>query len=220
MSDTAELPLADVTEMASVHRVFRNALSDAPKLVGPAANDAERAELVGSYYDNVLRLLHVHHDSEDECLTPRLVARGTPEEVAEVTRIAAQHADVLTDIATAEGRIAEFRATPSLDTAATCAGSLATLNASLVAHLDEEETNAMPIAAKYINVAEWGELPGHGLANFTGDKIWLIIGLIREQMTDAQRADMLAHMPPPVADFWTGTGEQLFKDYMSVLRSS
>ena len=32
-------------------------------------------------------------------------------------------------------------------------------------------------------------------------------------MTDAQRAAMLAHMPPPALDMWTGFGEQAFKDY-------
>jgi hypothetical protein len=219
MADAPTLPLADVTEMASVHRVFRNALDEAPQLVGPAAGDAERAELVGTYYDNVLRLLHVHHDSEDECLTPRLLARATAQEQVEASRVAQQHAGVLGDLAAAEVRIAEFRACSTVDNAASLAGSLAVLNASLVAHLDEEEELVMPIAAKYINVAEWGELPSHGFGNFTGDKVWLILGLIREQMTDSQRANMDEHMPPPVAEFWAQTGEQLFTDYVGALRS-
>jgi hypothetical protein len=85
--------------------------------------------------------------------------------------------------------------------------------------LDEEEQIAMPIAAKYINVAEWGELPGHGMANFTGDKLWLIIGLIREQMTPSQLADMDTHMPPPVADFWANSGQHLFTDFVGELRT-
>lgn len=218
MADTPTLPMADTSEMASVHRVFRLALQHAPQLVGPAAGDGERAELVGSYYDNVLQLLHVHHDGEDELLTPRLLARGTAEEAAEVSRIAAQHAAVLTDIAAAEERIGAFRAAPTVDTAATLASSLAGLNASLVAHLDEEEAVAMPIAAKYINVVEWGELPAHGIRNFPGDKLWLILGLIREQMTDSQRANMDEHMPPPLAEFWAQSGEALFIDYVGALR--
>ena len=218
MAETPTLPLADTSEMASVHRVFRNALDDAPRLVGPAADDPERTEMVASYYDNVLRLLHIHHEGEDELLTPRLIARGTPEECDEIRRIAQQHVGVLGDIETAEARIAAFRATPTLDHAASLAGSLAELNASLVSHLDQEETIAMPIAAKYINVAEWGELPGHGIRNFSGDKLWLILGLIREQMTDSQRADMDAHMPPPLAEFWAQSGEQLFIEYVGALR--
>ena len=33
----------------------------------------------------------------------------------------------------------------------------------------------MPIAAKYVNVAEWGQLPAHGLQHFSGDKLWLFV---------------------------------------------
>jgi hypothetical protein len=218
MAETAELPLADTTEMASVHRVFRNALTQVPQLVGPAAGDAERAELVGSYYDNVLRLLHVHHEGEDMFLTPLLLERGSADETTQISRIAAQHAAVMGDIEAAEARIAQFRSSPTVDDAASLAGSLATLNASLVAHLDEEENISMPIAAKYINVAEWGQLPAHGLQHFTGDKIWLILGLLRTEMTDSQRAGMDANLPPPVSQFWTETGEQLYTDYMKALR--
>jgi Hemerythrin HHE cation binding domain len=218
MADTPTLPLADTSDMASLHRVFRNALNNAPRLVGPAAGDGERAEMVGSYYDNVLRLLEVHHDGEDQLLTPRLVARATPDECADVTRIAQQHVAVLADIAEAEAQIGSFRATPTSDNAATLGDALTTPNASLVPHLDEEEKRVVPIASKYINVAEWGELPGHGIGNFTGDKLWLILGLIREQMTDAQRANMDEHMPPPLAEFWAQSGQQMFTDYVGALR--
>ena len=217
MAETAELPLADTTEMASVHRVFRNALNQVPQLVGPAAGDADRADLVGSYYANVLRLLHVHHESEDELLTPLLLERGSADETAEISRIAGQHAAVRGDIEVAETRIGEFRAEPTVDNAATLASSLATLNASLVAHLDEEENVSMPIAAKYVNVAEWGQLPAHGLQHFDGDKLWLILGLLRKEMTESQRANMDAHMPPPVAQFWTETGEGLYTQYLNSL---
>jgi hypothetical protein len=218
MAEPANLPLADTTEMAGVHRVFRNALADAPQLIGSVVDDADRAEVVASYFDNVLALLAGHHDGEDELLTPRVIARATPEEAAEAERISSQHADVLGDIEAAQARIAAFRADPTTDAGAHLASALATLNADLVPHLDEEEEIAMPIAAKYINVAEWGELPSHGMSTFTGDKLWLIIGLIREQMTPRQIADMDAHMPPPVADFWANTGQQLFTDYVGVLR--
>jgi hypothetical protein len=219
MADMPQLPLADTTEMAGVHRVFRNALSEAPQLIGSAESGGDRAELVGSYYDNVLALLHGHHDGEDELLTPRLLARATPEEAAEAARIGSQHAEVLGDLAAAQERAAAFRASPHAGAGATLDGALARLNASLIPHLDEEEEIAMPIAAKYINVAEWGELPGHGMANFTGDKLWLIIGLIREQMTPSQIADMDTHMPPPVADFWANSGQHLFTDFVGELRS-
>ncbi len=57
-------------------------------------------------------------------------------------------------------------------------------------HLDEEEQKVLPLAAANLSMEEWGALPAHGMANFHGDKIWLILGLIRERMTDEQRAEM------------------------------
>ena len=50
------------------------------------------------------------------------------------------------------------------------------------------------------------------MAAFDGDKIWLILGLIRERMNDEQRTAMLEHMPPPAVEMWTSFGEQAFKD--------
>lgn len=219
MSEVANLPLADTTDMIGLHQVFRSALSDAPQLIGSAVGDAERSEAVATYYDNVLKLLHGHHDGEDELMSPRLVQRATADEIAEVERIAAQHADVLEDIAAAEHNIAAWRQDPTTDAGAQLAASLASLNANLAPHLDEEERVVLPIAARYINVAEWGELPGHGMKTFTGDKLWLIIGLIREQMSPAQVAAMDAHMPPPVAQFWATSGQAMYTDFVADLRT-
>ncbi len=218
MPEAATLPLADTSDMAGIHNVFKSALGDAPALVGSAVGRGERPEMVATYYDNVLRLLHAHHEGEDELLTPRLVERATADEAAAASRIAEQHQSVLADLAAAEERLAAFRAQPDAASAATFAAALSVLSASLTAHLDEEERVVVPMAARYINVAEWGELPQHGFASFTGDKVWLIIGLIQEQMTPEQIDDMLAHMPPPVVDLWVTTWQQTFREFVTELR--
>ena len=88
--------------------------------------------------------------------------------------------------------------------------SLEALRVQLVADLDREEAEGLPLFAEHLSPEEWGQLPGHGMANFHGDKIWLILGLIRERMNDAQRAAMLEHMPPPAVEMWNGFGEQAF----------
>jgi hypothetical protein len=213
-----DLPLADTSDMVGLHRVFREALACAPTWVGAAdPDDAARAELVGSYYSNVLDLLHSHHEGEDEHLTPRLLERA-PDHADTISRIAGQHEPVLSAIEAAEGAIAAWRANPSTDTRDATATALARLKTALTPHLDEEEREILPIAARYINVAEWGLLPEHGLKTFKGDKLWLILGLIQEQMTADQRANMEAHLPPPLLEFWTGEGRTLFTAYVADLR--
>jgi hypothetical protein len=218
MSAPNMIPLADTSDMASLHQVFRDALSRAPNYVGNAnAGDGSRAELVGSYYDNVLRLLHVHHEGEDELLTPRLIERN-PDQAELIERIAHQHEGVLEAIAAAESNVEQWRADPSEANRSVAVDALAGLDSVLIPHLDEEELKIVPIAATCINAAEWGELPEHGLKAFTGDKIWLVLGLIREQMSPQKLAEMDAHMPPPVLDFWANQGKGMFEVYAGDLR--
>lgn len=212
------LPLADTSDMIGLHRVFRDALDNAPQYVGSVQDgDGERAELVGSYYAHVLELLHHHHEGEDALLTPRLLERA-PEHAELISRIAGQHDSVLGALDDADSAVADWRANPSAEARDAVVGSLAALNAALVPHLDEEEREILPIAAQHINVAEWGELPAEGMKAFRGDKMWLLLALVQEQMTPAQIANMEAHMPPPVADMWNGPGRGLAADYIAQVR--
>ena len=219
MSETNQLPLADTSDMIRLHRVFREALSSAPRLVGSAPDgDVHRAEHVASYYDNVLRMLHAHHEGEDELLTPKLVDRQ-PDNADLILRIASQHQDVLAALTAAETAVEMWRSEPSAARRDDAVKALAVLDATLVPHLDEEEREVLPIAARCINVAEWGELATYGMGTFSGDKPWLVLGLIQEQMTLDQIADMEAHMPPPMAEFWATAGRPMFVQYVDELRN-
>jgi hypothetical protein len=205
--------------MIGLHHVFRDALAAAPELVGaaPAGNEA-RSEHVGTYYDNVLRLLHAHHEGEDELLTPLLVQR-CPDEADVVQRISHQHVEVLGVMGVAESRLAAWRADPSADNRQSTTTALAALEVALTQHLDEEEREILPLAARCVNVAEWGQMPEHGMKIFTGDKVWLILGLIQDYMTPEHRAIMQTHMPPPVLEFWTNQGQPMYTEFMAELRA-
>jgi hypothetical protein len=67
-------------------------------------------------------------------------------------------------------------------------------------------------------VAEWGEMSATAFQHFSGDKPWLVIGLIQEQMLPSENETMEANMPPPVRDFWTGTGRPMFQGFVADLR--
>jgi hypothetical protein len=206
--------------MYAVHAVFRSAFAAAPTFVGQAADaDAARTELVADYYATVLELLKHHHDGEDVLLTPRLLER-LPEQAETVSRIAGQHEDVHEAVHGVERSLAAWRTDASSASRGEVLAAIAALDASLIPHLDEEEREILPLAASCINVAEWGEMPEHAMKSYAGDKPWLILGLIAEQMTPEQRAGMEAHLPPPVAEFWLGPGKALFTDFTTALRAS
>ncbi|HEY1650706.1 MAG TPA: hemerythrin domain-containing protein [Acidimicrobiales bacterium] len=223
MADQAGAPRPDVTDMYAVHGVFRDTLGAVPRLVGDiAAGDAARVDQVANYYDNILFFLESHHDGEEKIVFPRLRER-CPQEEALLDSLESEHEAALSLLADARTSLAAW---PGADGGVGRGGgggggaaaqtavvdSLEALRAQLVAHLDEEETRALPLCAENILIEEWGQLPGHALAGYQGDKVWLILGLIRQRMTDSQRAAMLEHMPPPARDMWTGFGENAFNE--------
>ena len=208
---SATAPRPDVTELIAVHGVFRDTLGAAPELVGGVApGDSGRLALVANYYDNILLFLEAHHDGEEAIVFPALRER-CPDQHALLDRLDAEHKEAIALLETAQRSLAAWAGGDS-GAGGAVSDDLGALRAQLVTHLDREEAEALPLCAANLSVEEWGSLSGHGMANYHGDKIWLILGLIRERMTEAQRAAMLEHMPPPAVDMWTGFGEQAFKD--------
>jgi hypothetical protein len=213
MADQAGTPRPDVTDMYAVHGVFRDTLGAAPRLVGDiAAGDAARVDQIGNYYDNILYFLEAHHDGEEAIVFPRLRERCPGEETL-LDSLESEHKEALRLLAEARASLAKW---PGADGDAAArvavAESLEALRAQLVTHLDGEEQRVLPLCAENIAAEEWGQLPGHALAGYQGDKVWLILGLIRQRMTQGQRDSMLAHMPPPARDMWTSFGENAFNE--------
>src|SRR5439155_13688635 len=65
----------DVSDMYAIHKALLGALDAAPAYVAEAGLDVHRVEVIGSFYENVIEFLHVHHGSEDEVLYPLLGER-------------------------------------------------------------------------------------------------------------------------------------------------
>ena len=216
MSESGAAPRPDTSDMFAVHGVFRDALGAAPTLVGGIApGDAERVALIANYYENILSFLHTHHEGEEELVFPLLRERcdGAGELM---DRMAEEHHEALELLEQARVALAAW---PAGDAAAQQAAQerLVELGSHLNEHLLEEEQKVLPLAGANLSMEEWGAMPAHGMAAFDGDKIWLVVGLIRERMNDEQRAAMMAHMPPPALEMWTGFGEQAFKEYSTVV---
>jgi hypothetical protein len=209
----------DVSDMYAVHQVFRDAFGSGATLVGSAGEeDVERQILVGDYYSDVLALLAVHHEGEDELVWPKLRERA-PEHTALIDEMEGMHHAIHADIDRASESLGAWSAQPDSTTAAQLTATLEAVNASLIPHLDREEREILPIAAATMTQEEWGQLPQHGTMNFRGDKIWLILGLIREQMTPEQLAAMDGAMPPPAVEFWQTAGQGMYDDFIGRLRS-
>jgi len=210
------IPPADTSDMAAVHKVFRESLASAPQFVASATGDDVRRAMIANYYANLIDFLKVHHDGEEELLFPVLSER-VPEQHSILDKATSDHHAVVGLMATVNDHIETWQVKGD-DGAQGILDALAALQATLIPHLDEEEAEIVPLAAAHMNAAEWGELPGHAMGHFQGDKIWLILGLIRENFTQQQRDMMLAHMPPPAREMWETMGEQSFNELIVQVR--
>jgi len=210
----------DTSDMLIPHGVFRSAFTNAPAIIAAVQpGDMERAALVGSYLDNVLRFLDAHHGGEDAILWPRLAER-CPDASALLGRMEAEHDGIHNARERAGTLLAGWMDSADTVTRARVVEALARLSTEIDVHFKEEEAEILPLASRYISPDEWGQLPGHAMAHFTGDKIWLILGLVFEQMTDEQRAIVVQAMPPPVVEMWTATGRAAFDDFITSVRGS
>jgi hypothetical protein len=214
MTTTPDSARPDVSDMYAVHQALRDSLDCAPQLVrGVGAGDTARVGLISNFYENVLSFLHVHHDGEEHLIFAPLRER-CPSDAALVDLMQSQHAAVVDLIARSQGALVAWSGgdAAAQEVSATALGDL---SQALDEHLTAEETQLLPLCAENLSVEEWGALPGHALASFDGDKVWLILGLIRDQMAPEQRELMLANMPPPAVDMWTGFGEQAYKNLVA-----
>jgi hemerythrin-like domain-containing protein len=210
----------DTSDMLIPHNTLRDALGRADALIGSVTpGDTARAAVVGSFYDNVLRFLDAHHDGEDALLYSRARQRA-PEHVVLFDRMEAEHRAVAASDTTAKELLAAWTADSGSGNAGALAGALSDLRTVLANHLEDEERAFLPIAATTFTEEEWGELPGHVARTFSGDKLWLILGLVIEQMTDEQRALTLAHLPPPVVEMWNGPGSANFAAFIADVRGT
>lgn len=217
MTEVKVSPRPDTTDMVAVHEVFRQALGSAPALLGNlAGGDDAHTAVVASYYDNVLRFLRVHHHSEDELVWPKLMER-CPMQAELVSEMISEHQETDAVLDRAAELISDWASSTRPSGERRLLSALAELGQKLIPHLDHEEENVLPLCSEYLTVEEWGRMPGHALAHYDGDKIWLILGLVRRHMTQTQRDAMLEHMPPPPRDMWINWGEAAFNEFIAEL---
>lgn len=219
MSTDPAIPLADTSDMLAVHQVFRTSLGQPDELLRSADGRPERTAMLADYYRNILAFLEVHHHGEELLVFP-LLAERCPDHAGLLRQVQEEHDAVVDAVAEARRAVDAWAADPGAGTRDAAAAALSELGRTATTHMDHEEAEILPLGSEHLNAAEWGALPGHGMANFGGDKIWLILGLIRENMTPEQRDAMLEHMPPPAVEMWQGMGNAAFDAMIAEVRQT
>jgi hypothetical protein len=212
-----DTPLTDVSDMPLMHKAFYRGLGDArSQLSFIDDGDTERAAHFAKYISELLWLLHAHHEGEDELLYPLLVQR-VPEESDLFTRMEAQHSAVESNLRAATDAAVTYRVSGSTADADALAEACDALLALLTTHLTEEEQEVLPVAARAITPEEWGQLPGHVLMAYRGDRIWLVFGLATEAFPPPL-IDGILSGPSPIGPMWLGGGRAAFAQELALIR--
>ncbi|MGH7721616.1 MAG: hemerythrin domain-containing protein [Candidatus Dormibacteria bacterium] len=217
MTQTLEYQ-TDTSDMLLPHGLFRSAFASAGGIIAAAGREgAEQTAVVSSYLDNVLRFLDAHHGGEDEVVWPVLTER-CPAAAELLARMEGQHAAIHELRERTAALLTAWTASGDPEDGRRLAAGLQGLGAEVEVHFGEEEMEILPLASRNMSPEEWGQLPGHAMQHFTGDKIWLILGLVFEQMTPQQLAVTLQHLPAPVVEMWESSGRAAFEEFIARVR--
>ena len=174
--------------------------------------------MIGSFCENVIEFLHVHHAGEDELIYPVLEQRCA-ESRSELERINDQHKLLHAPMDAARSAIATWRAAPSTDNAQAVIDAIASIVEPLRPHLAEEETVLLADCHEVDDSRGIGAgCPVTHMMIFRADKPWLPMGLVREQLDQEHRDGMLAGMPPEMRTMWTEQMEPAFNAFIAEVR--
>jgi hypothetical protein len=114
--------------------------------------------------------------------------------------------------------IAAWRTAPTAEGATAVIDAIGAIDMTLRPHLADEEATVVPLCSLWLSPEEWGQMPGHSMMAFRADKMWIMPGLVMEQLTPEQRAGMLAGMPPEVQTMWVEQWQPAFESFMAEVR--
>jgi hemerythrin-like domain-containing protein len=183
--------------MYMVHTVLRREFALLPALVrGVAVDDKKRSAIVSDHIELLATMLRAHHHSEDVCLWPKLLERGSEEVVAIVHAMEVQHAGIEKIDAEVTATTMVWRDDPVADSGVPLADALSQLDVAINEHMSMEEQRILPLVEKYVTLAEWEEMvgvAGHGLPQ---EKIPLVFGMTMYEGDPDVVRTTLSRLPP------------------------
>ena len=93
------------------------------------------------------------------------------------------------------------------------AAGLDEVDAALVEHLAAEEEQLLPIAARHLTPAEWGQLGEEGMGGLKKRQLPLVFGMLQYQGDPEVIAMMLSHAPAPARLLMPFLAPRAFRRY-------
>ncbi len=207
----------DMTEMYAIHDCLRAEFSRLPGLVEAVApGDSARAGVVGGHVMVMTSVLHAHHEGEDELVWPVLQVRS-PEHVQLVEEMTEQHGQMVTAIDRAQEQAQAWMADAGEDGRAALMTTLAGLNEDMVAHLEMEEREVVPLISRDMTQDEYAAVGAHSRASLSPEQLAVGLGLILADTTPERGEAILAGMPAEGRAAFEQFGVPIYEAYAARL---
>ena len=212
---SAALPFTH--EMVVVHKLFRREFAQSPTWVRRVpVGDTKQAKLVFTHMTKDFDLLHHHHEAEDINLWPLLRERAA-DHSALLDDMEAQHQGIDPALRKAEVAGAAWAATGGAEQRDAFAAAIEEFSTPLLAHLDQEESDILPLAQEHLTEEEWGLLAKHAIATTPKPDLVKGLGGILEDATPDEREMMLAVIPAVPKLLYSAFGKRAYiKDATAV----
>jgi hemerythrin-like domain-containing protein len=192
---------ADTRMMGIVHDALRRDLNRAIRALSttPYPHDAQR-RAIGEHVSWMMRFLHAHHEGEDAGLWP-LVRDRNPRAVPLLEEMEADHARIAPLIDRSDTAARAYAADSSESARTGVLDALTCLSDVLLAHLEREEDNMMPLVSVSISARDWWEIDQRyfvkpkSFAQLGFEGHWLLDGV------DADARQIVVHQVPPIPRF-------------------
>jgi iron-sulfur cluster repair protein YtfE (RIC family) len=218
MTETSSTTLIDVHDMVVAHRAFRREFRLLPPLVRAVApGDTARAAVLAGHGRMLLTGLHLHHTSEDLLLWPKLLERCPPD-AGLIERMEAQHERVHAALEQLGPALDRWEAEARPAVTEEVASGFEALHVALVEHLDEEEREILPLAARHLSQQEWNELGEHGVKDMRKKDLPIMFGAVAEEATPEERKELFGVVPLPVRILLKTVFARQYRRYVSRVR--
>jgi hemerythrin-like domain-containing protein len=217
--DDVHLNRPDTHQMVVIHRAFRRESAMLAALIAQVpAGATDRVRVLADHFRWYRLGLHNHHHGEDELIWPLLLSRADLEADI-VLRMEAQHERISSTLARAEVALSTWEAAAAEPARDELVAALADHRDVLLEHVDDEETELLPLAARHLSAQEWAAQGEHFMQNTPKTSLLIFLGAVLEDADAGERAAFLAAMPLVVRVIWHVVGRPVYARRMKRIRA-
>ena len=211
----------DGREMAMVHRMFRREFLLAGAVVRQVGcGDTRRAHFVAAHLRLISSTLHHHHSGEDRYVWPLLEGRAPSQVSAHVLRVMEQHRQVDAAQAQVDVELPVWSCSATADSRDRLAAALDRLAASLIEHMDYEESHLVALMETHISLAEWNQIVQIITAGLDPSNALLVLGMSMYEGESDIIEHIIENMPPEMRAGIRGTAALAYAEHAQLVHGS